>query len=157
GAARLDRVVRQGVDQAQPPSGPQPADPEAGDPLHVQGRGAAARPGPPYRQRRRRRVPGTLVLSARPVLALTQGDPAGIGPEILLKLLAAGGGERPWQPLLVAERAAVEALVPILPGVPWDRLTWLSGLPGPGDLARRAAAGAILAVDPVGAARTVAF
>jgi 4-hydroxythreonine-4-phosphate dehydrogenase len=43
-----------------------------------------------------------------PVLALTQGDPAGIGPEILLKCAAASAGG--WQPLLVAERAALAAV-----------------------------------------------
>jgi len=74
-----------------------------------------------------------------------------------LKLLAGSGGEPAWQPLLLAERAAVEALVPILPDFPWDRLTWLSGLPAPGDLARRAVADEILAVDPVGVERTVDF
>jgi len=74
-----------------------------------------------------------------------------------LKLLAGSDGEQPWQPLLLAERAAVEALVPILPDFPWDRLTWLSGLPAPGDLARRAAADEILAVDPVGVERALNF
>ena len=45
----------------------------------------------------------------RPVLALTQGDPAGIGPEILLKLLREEPEPTAWQPLLVAERVAIEA------------------------------------------------
>jgi 4-hydroxythreonine-4-phosphate dehydrogenase len=62
----------------------------------------------------------------RPLLALTQGDPAGIGPEILLKLLAAGAPTQ-WRPLLIAERAALEALRPSLPGFPWDRLRYVSG------------------------------
>jgi 4-hydroxythreonine-4-phosphate dehydrogenase len=46
--------------------------------------------------------------SGPPVVVLTQGDPAGVGPEILLKLASAttGGG---YRPLLVAERAALEA------------------------------------------------
>ena len=38
----------------------------------------------------------------RPVLALTQGDPAGIGPEILLKLVREDPDPAAWQPLLVA-------------------------------------------------------
>ena len=70
----------------------------------------------------------------RPLLALTQGDPAGIGPEILLKLL-----EPPptppadWRPLLIAERAALEALRPSLPTFPWDRLRYVSSPPGETD------------------------
>jgi 4-hydroxythreonine-4-phosphate dehydrogenase len=44
-----------------------------------------------------------------PVLALSQGDPAGIGPEILLEV-AAGCDRARWTPLLVGERAAFEAL-----------------------------------------------
>jgi 4-hydroxythreonine-4-phosphate dehydrogenase len=71
-----------------------------------------------------------------------------------LKLLGPAG-ERPWQPLLVAERAAVEALVPILPDFPWDRLHWLASPPAREDLARLGEA--IPALDPVGAARQVAF
>lgn len=56
-----------------------------------------------------------------PTLALTQGDPAGIGPEILLKALQTADF-RVWRPLLVAERIAIEALRPTLPSFPWDRL-----------------------------------
>lgn len=67
-----------------------------------------------------------------PLLALTQGDPAGIGPEILLKLLAAGPPAEGWgwRPLLIAERAALEALRPSLPDFPWERLLYLDGFPG---------------------------
>jgi 4-hydroxythreonine-4-phosphate dehydrogenase len=108
-------------------------------------------------------------------LALTQGDPAGIGPEILLKLvsgaasveeppalaeaLAAAG--RGWQPLLVAERAALEALRSSLPGAPWGRLRYLDGAPGAAELdaiaagAGTGAAGCIPVLDPVGAGRAV--
>jgi 4-hydroxythreonine-4-phosphate dehydrogenase len=93
---------------------------------------------------------------SRPVLALTQGDPAGIGPEILLKLLRADASPAAWQPLLVAERAAVEALRLSLPDFPWDRLTWLAAAPGPGELAAAGAGGeAIPALDPVGSRRAV--
>jgi len=103
--------------------------------------------------------------SRPPRLALTQGDPAGIGPEILLRLLAmepaAGGAEpaRPWQPLLVAERAALDALRDSLPGAPWDRLRYLPGMPGAADLDAMAAAGGdampVPVLDPVAARRTV--
>jgi len=88
----------------------------------------------------------------RPVLALTQGDPAGIGPEILLKLFLEPPAALPWQPILVAERAALEALRPALPGAPWDRLTYLSAAPAtrwdlPSD--------GIPVLDPVGHRRAV--
>ncbi len=103
-------------------------------------------------------------------LALTQGDPAGIGPEILLGVLAmqsaaaAGdGAERSlprlpaWQPLLVAERAALDALRSSLPGAPWDRLRYLPGMPAAADLDALAAAGgdAVPVLDPVATSRTV--
>mgnify|MGYP006138112529 CR=1 FL=1 len=50
----------------------------------------------------------------RPVLALTQGDPAGIGPEILLKLLQEDPTPAGWQPLLVAERAEATAGIAVV-------------------------------------------
>ena len=89
----------------------------------------------------------------RPVLALTQGDPAGIGPEILLKLVGADPAPAAWQPLLVAERAALEALRPVLPDFPWDRLTWLAAPPAPGELD----AGGIPVLDAVGSRRAISL
>lgn len=83
---------------------------------------------------------------ARPLLALTQGDPAGIGPEILLKLLAQGPSPD-WRPLLIAERAALEALRPSLPGFPWERLRYVSS--------PAALDGEIPVLDPVGSLRQV--
>jgi 4-hydroxythreonine-4-phosphate dehydrogenase len=59
-----------------------------------------------------------------PVFALTQGDPAGIGPEILLKVLTAPVACK-FRPLLVAERSALEALRTALPDVPWRRLHYV--------------------------------
>jgi 4-hydroxythreonine-4-phosphate dehydrogenase len=90
--------------------------------------------------------------SKRPILAITQGDPAGIGPEILLKLLRGEPAPAAWQPLLVAERAALEALRPVLPDFPWDRLTWLSGPPEGGKLPA-----GIPVLDPVGDRREISF
>jgi 4-hydroxythreonine-4-phosphate dehydrogenase len=86
----------------------------------------------------------------RPILALTQGDPAGIGPEILLKLFLETPEPASWQPVLVAERAALEALRSVLPGAPWDRLRYLGGLPSREDLD-----GGIPVLDPVAAPRRV--
>ncbi|MCB1054182.1 MAG: 4-hydroxythreonine-4-phosphate dehydrogenase PdxA [Acidobacteria bacterium] len=88
-----------------------------------------------------------------PVLALTQGDPAGIGPEILLKLVQEDDSPASWRPILVAERAALEALRTVLPAFPWDRLDYRSAAPGRDALA--AAGDAILVLDPVAAARQV--
>jgi 4-hydroxythreonine-4-phosphate dehydrogenase len=94
-------------------------------------------------------------MTRRPRLALTQGDPAGIGPEILLELLTSS--EAPaWEPLVVAERAALDGLRDVLPGAPWDRLRYLDAAP------TRAAldalpAGAIPVLDPVGSRRAVTF
>src|SRR6185369_10514360 len=98
-------------------------------------------------------------LSRRPRLALTQGDPAGIGPEILLKLLSdpAGVPFLPWEPVLIAERAAFEGLRELLPAAPWDRLHWLSGPPARADLDVLLAADLIPVLDPVGVRRDVAF
>lgn len=45
-----------------------------------------------------------------PILAISQGDPAGVGPEILCKLLSVNPPEQGWQPLLVVERAGIAAL-----------------------------------------------
>jgi 4-hydroxythreonine-4-phosphate dehydrogenase len=89
-----------------------------------------------------------LSAPSRPILALTQGDPAGIGPEILLKLLREEPAPAAWQPLLVAERAALEALRPSLPDFPWDRLVWLPGAPESGNLPA-----GIPVLDPVGSRR----
>ncbi len=89
----------------------------------------------------------------RPVLALTQGDPAGIGPEILLKLLHDSPEPAAWRPVLVAERSALEALGAVLPRFPWDRLRYLAGPPSPQDLT----AGGIPVLDPVAARRAVAL
>jgi 4-hydroxythreonine-4-phosphate dehydrogenase len=92
-------------------------------------------------------------------LALTQGDPAGIGPEILLGVLALALDSAPaaWQPLLVAERAALDALRSSLPGAPWDRLRYLPGMPEAAELDALAAAGGgvVPVLDPVAARRTV--
>jgi 4-hydroxythreonine-4-phosphate dehydrogenase len=48
-----------------------------------------------------------------PFLAFTQGDPAGVGPELLLKLAReASPAAAGWRPLWIAERAALEAVDP---------------------------------------------
>lgn len=86
---------------------------------------------------------------SRPILAFTQGDPAGIGPEILLKLLSRDGqgSSEEYQPLLVAERPALEALRAVLPEAPWDRLEYLSSPPCRAEIL---SCSGIPVLDPVG-------
>ena len=87
------------------------------------------------------------------ILALTQGDPAGIGPEILLKSLVAPASE-PNDPvrLLVAERAALEAVAALVPDFPWDRLVELRS---PSRETIAALGDRIGLVDPVGERREI--
>jgi 4-hydroxythreonine-4-phosphate dehydrogenase len=85
-----------------------------------------------------------------PLLALTQGDPAGIGPEVLAKLVL---GRRPastWRPLLVAERSALEAVQRSLPTLEWDRLLYVQE----GESVE-AEPGVVPVIDPVGESRQV--
>ena len=100
-------------------------------------------------------------LGRRTRLALTQGDPAGIGPEILLKALhdpETWSGGRAWTPLLLAERAALEALRPSLPGFPWDRLRYFQSAPSSEELEALEAGGDVFPVlDPVGTRRPVSL
>ena len=87
------------------------------------------------------------------ILALTQGDPAGIGPEILLKSLATRAhGDATPPVLLIAERAALDAVAPLVPGFPWDRLVAVES-PDRAQLA--GLAGRIALLDPVGERRTI--
>ncbi len=92
---------------------------------------------------------------AKRVLALTQGDPAGIGPEIVLKALSARELPADVAPLVVAERSALEAVRTLVPEFPWDRLVPLSS---PDRAAiERLSEGAIGLVDPVGEKREIEF
>jgi 4-hydroxythreonine-4-phosphate dehydrogenase len=88
----------------------------------------------------------------RPFLAFTQGDPAGVGPELLLELAASvPPGESGWRPLWVAESAALEAAAPAgheLAVRVFDRL------PGREEL-EALAADEIPLVDPVGDRRRI--
>lgn len=97
--------------------------------------------------------------SRPPLLALTQGDPAGIGPEILLHLARRWCAleEPDWCPLLVAERAALDALRDVLPAAPWDRLRDLPDSPGSNELTEVCRSGFVPVVDPVAESRTIRF
>jgi 4-hydroxythreonine-4-phosphate dehydrogenase len=88
-----------------------------------------------------------------PILALTQGDPAGIGPEILLKILTSSSVGSEWHPLLVAERAALEAARPAAAGGVWERLAFLESTPTREVI--QALAPRIAVLDPVGERRQI--
>jgi len=89
------------------------------------------------------------IRGALPLLAFTQGDPAGIGPEILLEMLARSTPEeRPYHPLLIAERAALEVLRPAVPDAPWDRIVYLDSVTSAADLPDDPEA--IPVLDPIG-------
>ena len=51
--------------------------------------------------------------SSRPILAITMGDPGGIGPEIIAKALAHASVYEQSRPLVVGERRALEAAIRI--------------------------------------------
>jgi len=88
----------------------------------------------------------------RPIIALTQGDPAGIGPEVMLKAVGPGESPRDWVPLLVAERVALEPLSASL-GFDPDQLLYLDSPPSRVELANLH--GRIPVLDPVGEDREV--
>jgi 4-phospho-D-threonate 3-dehydrogenase / 4-phospho-D-erythronate 3-dehydrogenase len=54
--------------------------------------------------------------STRPILAITMGDPGGIGPEIIAKALAHANVYEESRPLVIGERRAMEAAVRITGG-----------------------------------------
>ena len=86
--------------------------------------------------------------SAPPLLALSQGDPAGIGPELLLRLAASPPDG--CRLLLLAERAALDGVPEPVPGVR-ERLLYVSSAAA----AAHVSSGAVAVLDPVGRARRV--
>ena len=50
--------------------------------------------------------------SARPLLAITLGDPAGIGPEVVLKALAHADVYERCRPLVLGDRRILERAAP---------------------------------------------
>jgi 4-hydroxythreonine-4-phosphate dehydrogenase len=61
-------------------------------------------------------TPGTPAAS-RPLLAITMGDPAGVGPEVTVKALAGGALHAICRPLVIGDRAVLEAAARVT-GVP---------------------------------------
>jgi 4-hydroxythreonine-4-phosphate dehydrogenase len=107
-----------------------------------------------------------------PTLVFTQGDPAGIGPELLLRLLAeqasgrlreGGGYAAPaFRSIVVAERAALEAYAASAPGLDLaalgDGVAAVAASPS-GDRSAGVSAGdaeeTVTLIDPVGRPRRV--
>ncbi len=85
----------------------------------------------------------------QPILALTQGDPAGIGPEIITKFAAHRDTRRGFELLLVCERRALESVHSLIPELDQDRLVFLDGPPDRKQL-ERLEADQIAVLDPVG-------
>ena len=93
--------------------------------------------------------------SARPpLLAITQGDPAGIGPEIVLKALAAAPAEGGARCVVLAERAALEAAAATLPRGALDQVVYLASAPTRGDV-EALPAQTIPVFDPIGERRRI--
>jgi 4-hydroxythreonine-4-phosphate dehydrogenase len=96
-------------------------------------------------------TPATASPAAAPLLVVTQGDPAGVGPELMLRLAAAPPAG--CRLLLVAERAALAAVRHLeRPG--WERLRFATA---GDDAAARAGRddGGVVVLDPVAQPRAV--
>ena len=87
--------------------------------------------------------------SAPPLLALSQGDPAGIGPELLLRLAA--DPPTACRLLFVAERAALDAVASLVPGA----VEKLQFVRDEAAASTTAAQGGIAVLDPVARSRAV--
>lgn len=90
-----------------------------------------------------------------PVLAITQGDPAGIGPEILLKWAAVRLGG--YVPLLVAERAALEQARNPLGGADEAVCEYLTSVDSREQLLDREETDGLAVLDPVAEPRRIDF
>ncbi len=93
------------------------------------------------------------IKASLPVLALTQGDPAGIGPEILLKWASRFQGG--YVPLLVAERAALEQVRSFVPGGDEVVLEYFSSVESREQLLAREEDEGLAVLDPVAESRTI--
>ena len=91
-------------------------------------------------------------MEKRPILVFTQGDPAGIGPEILAKVLL--GPEPPeYAALLIAEAAALLPIRRVLPDLAWERLRPVVAEATRDEIAR--AGEEVAWLDPTGSKRTL--
>jgi len=89
-----------------------------------------------------------------PILVFTQGDPAGIGPEILVKVLLGNARPHTWNTLLIAEEAAMEPLRSVLPTLEWGKLRKVGPEPSREEI-KKANERGIAWLDPTGSKRKV--
>jgi len=87
-------------------------------------------------------------------VALTQGDPAGVGPEIITKLLVAQPPSQEWRPLVFAERVALEAVPSSIGCSLADRLVYLPAVPSRSEI-EALPLESVPVVDPVAEDRPV--
>lgn len=92
-----------------------------------------------------------------PILVFTQGDPAGIGPEILVKVLLDQDRLPAYAALLIAEAAALKPLRPVLPALAWERLWPVGSGATREEIAAIARGGGIAWLDPTGSPRQLVF
>jgi 4-hydroxythreonine-4-phosphate dehydrogenase len=92
------------------------------------------------------------------ILAITQGDPTGIGPEVALRAALEAPDSSPERLVLVAERAALDAVLasPAGSGLDGERLVYLEERPGRAALAALPH-GVVAVIDPVAESRRVTF
>lgn len=86
------------------------------------------------------------------ILALTGGDPAGIGPEVVLRALARGSAGRA-RPVVIVERSALDTALRLVPELAPGRLVEVEAATRAG--LERLAPDQIGLIDPVGRRRTV--
>jgi 4-hydroxythreonine-4-phosphate dehydrogenase len=92
--------------------------------------------------------------SPLPILAITQGDPAGVGPEILLAL--ASSQPRRYRPLLIAEEAALTRALAVVEDSEAPALVFLDSLPDRQQLLD-IDEGLVPVFDPVAERREIVF
>ncbi len=92
-----------------------------------------------------------------PLLVFTQGDPAGIGPEILAKVLLDQDRPPAYAALLIAEAAALKPLRPVLPALAWEQLWPVGGGATREEIEAIARGGGIAWLDPTGSPRQLVF
>ena len=85
-------------------------------------------------------------------MALTQGDPAGVGPEIITKLLVTLPPSKQWRPLVFAEKVALDSVTPSVAGPLLERLVYLPSVPSRSEIDALPLE-AVPVVDPVGEPR----
>ncbi len=88
-------------------------------------------------------------------MAITQGDPAGVGPEILLKWASTRPGG--FVPLLVAERSALEQVRETVTGGAGIVFEYLTSLESREQLLGRDNKDGVAVLDPVAAARGIRY